>query len=252
MNSLLRSTLFMAILIVVTPPTALVIMLCFWLPHRMRRQLVVPWVALANWLIEHLLGIRCRLLGAENIPQQPVVILAKHQSAWETIVLQTVFADTVFVWKKELKWIPFFGWALAVIPSIQIDRGAGKDALNQLVERGKRRLAQGYSVIVFPEGTRVAPGRHRRYKAGGAYLAVASRVPVIPVALNSGEAWGRNSFLKCPGTVTLSIGPAIDPTGLSAEEVNTRVEAWIETEMRRISPNLYRDDRTRPATSAAI
>ncbi len=252
MNSLLRSTLFMAILSVVTPPTALVIMLCFWLPHRMRRQLVVPWVALANWLIEHLLGIRCRLLGAENIPQQAVVILAKHQSAWETIVLQTIFSDTIFVWKKELKWVPFFGWALAVIPSICINRSTGKDALKQLVEQGKLRLEQGYSVIVFPEGTRVAPGHHRRYKAGGAYLAVAGGAPVVPVALNSGEVWGRNAFLKRPGIVTLSIGPAIDPAGLNAEEVNNRAEKWIETEMRRISPDLYRDDGTRPATSAAV
>lgn len=239
MTSLLRSTLFMAVVAAYTVFFALLILCCFWLPPHRRLALVRPWVAITSWLIEHLLGIRCRMLGRENIPAGPVVILAKHQSAWETIVLQLPFPEPVFVWKKELRQLPFFGWALAVLPGICIDRGAGQDALRQLVEQGRARLAEGYSVIVFPEGTRVAPGRHRRYKVGGASLAVAAGVPAVPVALNSGEVWGRNAFLKRPGTVTLSIGPAIPTGGLSAEEVNARVEAWIEEEMRRISPHLY-------------
>lgn len=237
--TLLRSLLFMALAVMLTLPTALIIMLCFWLPQRARNRLVAPWVAAMTWLIDHLLGIRCHLRGAENIRCGPAVILCKHQSAWETIVLQQVFAQTVFVWKKELKLIPFFGWALAVLPSICIDRGAGKEALKQLIEQGRQRLAQGFMVVIFPEGTRVAPGHTRRYKLGGASLAVEAGVPVIPVALNSGEVWGRNAFLKYPGTVTLSIGPAIAPAGLSAEEVSARAQAWIEAETRRISPHLY-------------
>ena len=125
------------------------------------------------------------------------------------------------------------------MPMISIDRGAGKNALNQLVTQGKLRLSQGYSVVVFPEGTRVEPGQKKRYKVGGAFLAVDSGMPLIPVALNSGEVWGRNAFLKRPGKVVVSIGPRIDTTGIGAEEANRRAEQWMENEMRLISPHLY-------------
>ncbi len=239
MVAVLRSALFMLILLVVTPPYALFVLLCFPLSHRLRRMSVEPWVRFAIWLVKHLLGIPYRLLGAEHIPQRPCVILCKHQSAWETLVLQEIFPLVLYVWKKELKQLPFFGWALAVIPMISVDRGAGKDALKQLVDQGRERLGQGYSVIIFPEGTRAAPGHKRRYKIGGAHLAVEAGVPVLPVALNSGEFWGRNAFFKQPGTATISIGPAMEPAGLTAAELNARAEHWIETEMRRISPHLY-------------
>lgn len=241
-GNVLRSTLFMLILIVVTPPWAVLVMLSFPFPHHVRRQSVAPWVAFAIWLVKHLLGIPYRLQGRENIPDRPMVIFSKHQSAWETLILQEIFSDTLFVWKKELKMLPFFGWALAATPMISIDRGAGKDALKQLVDQGRERLGQGYSIIIFPEGTRVAPGRKKRYKIGGAHLAVETGAPLVPVALNSGEFWGRNAFYKTPGRVTVSIGPAIDPAGLSEEDVNARAEAWIEAEMRRISPHLYAPD----------
>lgn len=239
--NVLRSALFMLILLIVTPPYALFVLLCFPLPHRARRKSVEPWVHFAIWLVKHVLGIDYRLLGRENIPNRPAVILCKHQSAWETLILQEVFPLVLYVWKKELKQLPFFGWALAVIPMISIDRGAGKDALKQLVDQGRDRLGKGYSVIIFPEGTRAAPGHKRRYKIGGAHLGVETGAPVLPVALNSGEFWGRNAFFKTPGTVTLSIGPAIEPAGLDATQVNERAEAWIEAEMRKISPHHYRE-----------
>lgn len=243
----------MLILLVITPPYALGMILCFPLPHRARRYTAVPWVFLTIWLIKHVLGIDYRVLGRENIPQRPAVILAKHQSAWETVVLQEVFPLALFVWKKELRWqLPFFGWALAVIPMISIDRAAGKNALKQLVTQGCLRLSQGYPVVIFPEGTRTVPGKTRRYKIGGAHLGVESGAPVLPVALNSGEVWGRNSFFKRPGTVTVSIGPAIEPKGLTAEEVNARAEVWMEAEMARISPHLYRHaNPAQPATLPA-
>lgn len=250
--SYFRSLLFFAILIVVTPPfTLLQIVLCFWMPHRWRRMSVAPWVAFTNWLVKHLLGIKYTLLGAEHIPQgRPAVVLCKHQSAWETLVLQEIFPAILFVWKKELKLIPFFGWALAVTPSISIDRSAGKEAMKSLLDQGRLRLQQGYSIAIFPEGTRAAPGTQRRYKIGGAYLAADTGAPVVPVALNSGEFWGKNSFLKEPGRVTVSIGPVIETAGLSADEVNARAEAWIEGEMRRISPHLYATQES-PAQPAA-
>jgi 1-acyl-sn-glycerol-3-phosphate acyltransferase len=247
----LRSTLFMIALTLFTLPCAIVAMLSFPLPHHMRHASIIPWIKGTSWLIEHLLGIRCEVRGRENIPARPCVVLAKHQSAWETIVLQTVFSRLAFVWKKELKRLPFFGWALATVPSIEIDRAAGKDALRQLEEQGRARLAEGYSVIIFPDGTRVPPGQKKRYKVGGAHLAASAGVAAVPVALNSGECWGRNAFFKRPGRVTVSIGPAIEPAGLSAEDINLRVETWIESEMRRISPHLYRDEAAPAATRAA-
>lgn len=235
----LRSLLFMLILLIVTPPYTLGVILCFWMPERARRLSVEPWVRFTNWLVKHVLGIPYELRGKENIPARPAVILCKHQSAWETLMMQDVFPLVLFVWKKELKMLPFFGWALAVTPMLSIDRGAGKDALKQLVAQGRERLDHGYSIIIFPEGTRTAPGHHRRFKVGGAHLGVETGAPVLPVALNSGEFWGRNAFFKRPGRVTVSVGPAIDTTGLSAAEVNARAEAWIEAEVRRISPHLY-------------
>ncbi len=234
-----RSLLFLLILLVVTPPYTLGVILCRPLPHHMRRQTVVPWVNFTIWLIKHVLGIPYRLLGAENIPARAAVVLAKHQSAWETFMLQEVFKDTVFVWRKEIKYLPFFGWALASIPMIETDRSASRSSLRRLVEQGRDRLDNGYTVIIFPEGTRSQPGSKNRYKSGGAHLAVETGTPVVPVALNSGEFWGRNALFKRCGTVTVSIGPAINPAGLTASEVNLRAEAWIEAEMSRISPQLY-------------
>jgi 1-acyl-sn-glycerol-3-phosphate acyltransferase len=237
--AVLRSLLFLLILLVVTPPYTLGVILCRPLPHHMRRQTVVPWVNFTIWLIKHVLGIPHRLVGAENLPTRPVVVLCKHQSAWETFMLQEVFKDTVFVWRKEIKYLPFFGWALAAIPMIETDRSASKATLKSLVEQGRDRLDKGYTVIIFPEGTRSEPGSKNRYKGGGALLAVETGTPVLPVALNSGEFWGRNALFKTSGTVTVSVGPAIDPAGLTAAEVLTRAETWIEAEMARISPQLY-------------
>lgn len=247
----LRSALFMGAMIAMTPPFIIVLLLLSWLPKRQLRRFSMIWVDAAMWFIKHLLGIDYRVVGAENIPKTPCVILSKHQSAWETIVLQRIFEWTSFVYKKELHWLPFFGWGLYVMPFVGIDRGAGKDALNQVATRGKQRLGEGYSVIIFPEGTRVAPGHKKRYKIGGAFLAAQSGAPAVPVALNAGEFWRRKAFLKRPGTVTVSIGPAIDPAGRSAEDINSAAENWIESEMRRISPKLYAHQETHAAARAA-
>lgn len=254
--NVLRSLLYLLILLIVTPPYTLGVLFFAPLPHRWRRQSVVPWVSFTNWLIKHVLGIRYRLEGVENLPTRPVVVMCKHQSAWETFAMQEIFRDTVFVWKKEIKRLPFFGWALAVTPSIAIDRSGGMEALRDLVAQGKERLAQGYTVIIFPEGTRAAPGEMKRFLPGGARLATAAGVPVIPVAINSGEFWGRNALFKRPGTITVSIGPAIDPSGLKEKEINQRAASWIAAEMQRISPQhstgasheSQPESPTRPAT----
>ncbi len=202
------------------------------------------WRLGTQWGVENLLGIRAQVIGRENMPAEACVIMAKHQSAWETMTLQDCVPDDafcVFVLKQELLKVPFIGWGLAAMKMISIDRNAGKNALDQVVTQGRERLKQGYYVIIFPEGTRVAPGEKRRYKPGGAYLATHVGCKVVPVAHNAGEFWPRQAFLKKPGTVTISIGPAFDASGMSEMEVNQRVEDWIEAEMRRISPHRYPD-----------
>ncbi len=187
------------------------------------------------FLLRVICGIKYRVLGAEHIPKTPSIVLSKHQSAWETLAFQKIFPPQVWVLKKELLRIPFFGWGLAMTSPIAIDRSSGKAALEQVVEQGMDRLKQGFWVVIFPEGTRIAPGKKGKYRIGGAWLATHTNVQVVPVAHNAGEFWGRNSFIKRPGTITVSIGAPIDPTGMEAGELNAKVEAWIEAEVNRIS-----------------
>lgn len=207
------------------------------------------WRLGTQWGVENLLGIRPRIIGQENMPSEPCVIMAKHQSAWETMTLQDCVPEgrfCVFVLKQELLKLPFVGWGLAAMKMISIDRSAGKNALDQVVTQGRERLKQGFYVIIFPEGTRVAPGEKRRYKPGGAYLATHVGCQVVPIAHDAGELWPRQAFLKKPGTITISIGPAFSAAGMTETEVNQRVEDWIEGEMRRISPHRYRDASQKP------
>jgi 1-acyl-sn-glycerol-3-phosphate acyltransferase len=180
------------------------------------------------------LGIRCQIEGRENISAAPAIYLVKHQSAWETIALQIWTPPAIFVLKRELLAIPFFGWALWGLRMIWIDRSAGKAALEKIVTQGQKRLGQGLSIIIFPEGTRVAPGKMGKFKLGGARLAVRTGAPVIPVAHNAGELWPRNAFIKKCGTITVRFGPAIDPAGLTEIELNERVETWIREAMREL------------------
>jgi len=191
----------------------------------------------ARWLA----GIRYRVEGAENLPDAPAIVLSKHQSAWETFALPVIMTRPLcFVFKRSLLLIPFFGWSLNMVKMIHIDRKDARHAFASIAEQGRRRTDEGAWVVMFPEGTRTAPGQRIKYKTGGARCAVALNVPVIPVALNAGHVWPRNSFIKYPGTVTVSIGKPIDTAGLSTDEVNQRVEDWIEGEMRRIDPGAYR------------
>jgi 1-acyl-sn-glycerol-3-phosphate acyltransferase len=238
--SLLRSILFSLGAILITIPAGILLVLsALLLPLRGRFALVHTWRAAFLFLERHVLGIRTVVLGREHLPSGPCVVLAKHQSAWETVSLQELFRPGVFVLKRELLLIPFFGWGLAAIRMISIDRKAGKEALRAVVAQGKDRLSQGISVIVFPEGTRMAPGEHAPFQIGGAFLAAKTGATVVPVAHNAGELWAKNAFVKHAGTITVSIGPAFSAEGLSAQEINRRAEAWIEAEMRRLSPHRY-------------
>ena len=237
MNSVLtvlRSTLYSLLQIIITPLYFLIIMAAFPLPPIRRYRIISGWAHTMLFLLRLICGIRYQIIGAKHIPTAPSIILSKHQSAWETLAFQQIFPAQVWVLKKELLRVPFFGWGLALTSPIAIDRSSRKAALKQIVEQGKDRLRQGFSIVIFPEGTRIAPGKKGKYGIGGAWLATHTGAPVVPVAHNAGEFWGRNSFLKLPGTITVSIGEPIDPLGMEPGDLNSRVESWIEAEMIRI------------------
>jgi len=236
MNAL-RSCLFALALVVLTPPYAIVVLLAAWLPRLPRYRVISGWARIVTRLACAICGIRYRIEGLENIPRAPAVLLAKHQSAWETIAFQVIFPPQVYVLKRELLWIPFFGWGLALMSPIAIHRGKGHSALREIARKGKERLDQGFCVVVFPEGTRVAPAERRKYQLGGAWLAAASAAPVVPVAHNAGLYWPRNAFIKHPGTITVRIGPAIESAGLDPQAVNARAEQWIEEQQLELCPS---------------
>jgi 1-acyl-sn-glycerol-3-phosphate acyltransferase len=175
-----------------------------------------------------------------NLDKQ-VIVLSKHQSAWETIAFLAILPKQLcYVFKRELLFVPFFGWALGMLRMIHIDRSKSSAASNSIAKQGKERLAQGCWIIIHPEGTRAPVGKNIPYRKGGARLAVATNALVIPIAHNAGTVWPRNSFLKYPGTVTVSIGPVIPTEGRTSDEVHQEMEKWIETEMRVIDPSSYK------------
>lgn len=230
----LRSTLFNLGMWVMVIPFALLALLLIPMSAPRRSHIIAGWARfIVRWLAMTC-NLRYRVIGQENIPDHACVILAKHQSAWETIAFQDIFPPQIWVLKRSLLLLPFFGWALWALKSIAIDRAAGREALKQLVSQGKDRLALGLSVVVFPEGTRIAPGQKGKYHIGGAWLATHTGATVVPVAHNAGEYWRKNSLLKRPGTITVSIGKPIDASGMKADELNKIVEHWIEAEMVRL------------------
>ena len=203
-------------------------------PYRLRWRVVTQWSRFNLFWLSLTCGVHSEVDGLDNVPAEPTVILAKHESAWETLAMQRWFAPQVWVLKRELLRIPFFGWGLATMRPIAIDRSAGLSAFEQMLEQGRDRLASGCWVVVFPEGTRVPPGARRKFKRGGALLAVHTGRPVIPVAHNAGDCWPRNSFLKYPGTIRVVIGEPIETTGRTAVEVNRAAEQWIGDTVERI------------------
>jgi 1-acyl-sn-glycerol-3-phosphate acyltransferase len=227
-----RSSLFVLALLVVTPPYALIALATFPLSRMARYQVISGWSRLVIRLSRAILRIDWRVEGREHLPQRPAVILANHQSAWETMAFQLIFPPQVHVLKRELLWLPFFGWGLALMSPIAIDRRRGHSALRFMAKRGRQRLEQGFWVVVFPEGTRVRPGEKRAYQIGGAWLAAASGAPVVPVAHNAGLLWPRYAFLKRPGTITVRIGPPIDPAGRDPATINRLAKTWIEEQTK--------------------
>ncbi|OZA08219.1 MAG: 1-acyl-sn-glycerol-3-phosphate acyltransferase [Methylotenera sp. 17-45-7] len=227
----LRSSLFFLGQVLAAPIFTLIAFLALPLNPVTRNNLISGWARSMIWWLRITCGIRHEVSGLENLPQTPSIILSKHQSAWETLAFQAIFPTQVYVLKRELLWIPIFGWGLAMSSPIAIDRSAGREALKKLVSIGQRRLQDGLWVVIFPEGTRKAPGEKGKYQIGGAWLATHTKTQVVPVAHNAGNCWPKNSFLKKPGVIQIHIGKPIQSVGLKADALNTQVEAWIESEM---------------------
>ncbi|MBM2829791.1 MAG: Acyl-phosphate glycerol 3-phosphate acyltransferase [Gammaproteobacteria bacterium] len=226
---LLRSLLFYLGLSITTIITSPVCVLIYPLPFKLRYYFVTRWTLFNLWWLKITCGLKHTITGLENIPKGPAIVMCKHQSAWETLALQIIFPPQAWILKRELLWIPIYGWGLASMDPISIDRGSAIKSVRQIVNQGCQRLANGIWVVIFPEGTRVAPGEKRKYLPGGGLLAEKSGVPIVPVVHNAGFFWPRNSIIKKPGTITMVIGPVIQTTGKSANEIMAEVEAWIES-----------------------
>ena len=190
--------------------------------------LVIRWLRLCC-------GVRSRIAGLENMPPGPCVFLSRHQSPWETMALCRLKPPpTIVVVKRELLWIPIFGWGLHLTKQIPIDRSASRSALERVREKGIARIREGFSVLLFPEGTRMPPGKMRSFARGGAMLAKAAQVPAVPIAHNAGECWPSHRFLKYPGEITVSLGPPIPPDAGEAVEINRLAQEWVRAEMERL------------------
>ena len=243
--NLLRSILHLLFMVVTVVPWAIAVLLAApFLNSTQIYWMCVGWLRLAVRSGELILGIRNRVSGFENLPvgsTAPAILLVKHQSTWETFCMPTLMPHPLaYVFKKELLYVPFFGWAMARMDMIHIDRSKRAQAFNKVVTQGQRLLDQGTWVIMFPEGTRMARGQQGTYKSGGTRLAVATGAPVIPVAVTSGRCWPRKALIKRPGTVEFSIGKPIPSQGREPDELMREVETWIEAEMRRLDPEAYR------------
>jgi 1-acyl-sn-glycerol-3-phosphate acyltransferase len=198
------------------------------LPRPWRYFVITRWSVFTLFWLRVTCGLSWRVSGWEHVPSSPCVILCKHQSAWETIALQLIFPRQSQVLKREILHLPFFGWGMASLNPIAIDRKAGAKALRHMLSEGKQRILDGWCVLIFPEGTRIPPGQQGRYSSGGAALAVQAGCPVVPVAHNAGVFWSRNSLRKEPGTIDVVVGPPIATTGRKAADINAEVERWIE------------------------
>jgi len=236
--STLRSLAFLLFQMIVTPFYAVVMVATFWLPRVPRYKMAASWCRTNLMGVRAICGIRWQVEGLDNIPQDtqahPHIVMSKHSSTWETLALNLYFPPLAFVAKKELLSIPFFGWGFRLASPITIDRKAGTDAMDQIVTQGRERFTQGFWIVVYPEGTRIRAGTRARYKTGGARLAVAMNVPVIPVAHNAGYIWPKGLFGKRPGTITMVIGKPISPAGKDAVTLGQEIEAWIEGEVARL------------------
>ena len=231
----LRSFTFWIVFAFLILVFATLLLLSFPLPLEKRFVFTQTWSKLVLWWLRVTCKLRHEVKGEENIPETPGIVFSKHQSTWETTALNLWFTPQSWVIKRELLWIPVFGWGASMMHPIALNRGAGRKAVDQLLEKGREHLEKGRWIIVFPEGTRIAPGVTGRYRIGGARLAERTGYPITPVAHNAGEYWPRRGFIKLPGVIQVRIGPPIETNNKSAPDILAEAEQWIETEMAKIT-----------------
>jgi 1-acyl-sn-glycerol-3-phosphate acyltransferase len=241
----IRSVLHMLWMAATVVPWAIVVIVLSWFvsPTRMY-WMCAGWLKCAMWGLTTICGISWRVQGMENLPQgakDGAILLLKHQSTLETFLMPAIMPHPLaYVFKRELLFIPFFGWAMARMDMIHIDRSKRTEAFSKVVEQGKRVMAEGVWVIMFPEGTRIPRGQTGTYKTGGTRLACETGAPVVPIAVNGGTHWPRKAFVKTPGVVDVVIGKPIPSTGRQPDELMQEVQTWIEARMREIDPQAYR------------
>ena len=220
-------------------PVAVAVYFC---EPKFRSKVIGLWAHFVIWLLKVACGLRHEVDGLENLPSAPCVIFSKHQSAWETIAYQTIFPPQAWVLKRSLLYIPFFGWGLAATHPIKIDRGEVRKALEDVIKQGTGVLEEGRWVVVFPEGTRIEPGKHGKFLASASLLAIRAGVPLVPVAHNAGDYWRRREFRKHPGIIRVRIGEPIYPENLKPRQMNKIAENWIRKTMPEISSAFASED----------
>jgi 1-acyl-sn-glycerol-3-phosphate acyltransferase len=232
---LFRSLIFTTYMMASACVFGAVMALGFWLPYRAQFAIARSWARILFWVLKRLCGLTFIVEGRERIPPGNHIVMSNHTSAWETVAQFLIFPPQVWVLKRELLWIPFVGWGLKLLRPIAINRGEGHRAVNQVVEQGKARLADGLWIIIFPEGTRVVAGERRKFGVSGALLSIASGKSVVPLSHNAGTFWPRRGFLKKPGTIRVVIGEPIEPAGKKPRELNEEVKQSIEAGLARIA-----------------
>ncbi|MEM7276524.1 MAG: lysophospholipid acyltransferase family protein [Pseudomonadota bacterium] len=227
--ALIRSLLFTLLFLLSAVVFATAVVLGFWVPYHQRYLIAKAWAHTVLWMLKMICGLSYTVEGKENIPSGGCIAMLKHSSAMETIVQIAVFPHQSWALKHELMWIPIFGWGVALLKPIAVKRGAGRSAVNQMIQRGSMRLKEGIWVMIFPEGTRVAAGETGRFGVGGAALAQRSGAAMVPVAHNAGDYWPRRGWVKKPGVIKFVIGEAIEPGNREPRELTQEVKAWIES-----------------------
>ncbi len=229
--TVIRSAIFTCMVFFSTAVFGTLVIVARIFGYRAAFRVVVVWAKLVVWMGSRLCGLSYSVVGIENLPAESTVVLMKHSSAYETVVQILLFPPQIWVLKRELLLVPFFGWGLAASQPIAVNRKAGRNAVNQVIRVGKKRLAEGRWVIIFPEGTRMPAGQTRRYGVSGVLLAQAAGKLIVPCAHNAGDFWPRRGWLKRTGTVRFAIGPPVDPAGRQPRQVNDEIQAWIEAKV---------------------
>jgi len=234
----LRAVLFWLGFGITSTIAMLILAAFFFLPVRIKFRIVGYWARISLFWLAVTCNLKYRVEGLENVGNGSMIVMGNHQSTWETIACNLFFPPAVWVMKKQVLSIPVLGWSARALQPIAIDRGAGRKAVEQLKTFGKSRLNHGYFVILFPEGTRVEPGKLVRYKIGGAALAEYAESPILPFAHNAGKFWKRKQFTKLPGEVVVKIGKPIETSGLKTDEIIKKVEDWIRNAQQEIEAGI--------------